>query len=132
MKYAKYLGVIVLLAFSVAADWVFAAEAADVAQTFQFGRMFALRLVLFIAFYLLALTWVARVWKQPFTPAFSIFLLALGAVVLYVAGVPIKPFGARWFHGLTPLMSPLLALTTHSGALFVAVGLRGLFTKLRA
>lgn len=102
------------------------------AQTFQFGRMFAVRLVLFVAFYLLVFTWVAQVWKPPFAPAFSIFLLVLGIIVLYVAGVPIKPFGARWFHGLTPLMSPLLALTTHSGALFVAVGLRGLFAKPRA
>lgn len=132
MKSAHYGKTLALLLLSAFVDWFYIEATAEARRTFQFDLVIGLRLLIFVAFYLLVLTWVADIWKQGFARSFGFFLLALGVVALYIGGVPAKPFGGQWLRSLVTLTSPLLALTAHCGALFIAVALRGLLAGRRS
>ncbi len=125
----RILGALLVVILAVAADAVHQAAARAAGDSFnlQMGALlFNIRPVIFLIWYLVLLT-IAR-WfmgEQSRSPVFSIFLIIIGLAIVSMMIIPswLSLVSRTNFHVMvSEIMSSRLALTAHSGAFLIAIG----------
>lgn len=125
----RILGALLVIILAVAADAVYQAAARAAGDSFNLrmgALLFNIRPVIFLIWYLVLLTvarWFMR--EQSRSPVFSIILIIVGLVILSMMIIPswLSLVPRINFHVMvSEIMSSRLALTAHSGAFLVAIG----------